>query len=653
MDITTLLRKLHPLIPKEVERWRATLPFLNVESRSLLEQEIKLTAERVLGNYWNKVLLTLPPKKALSGPFQLGTVQYETPKHEAGWKPSELLQHTAIFGRSGAGKSNVVFLLIEQLSNAGIPWLFLDWKRTAREMLPLLKERVQVFTPGRSLSPMAFNPFLVPPGLDASVYVTQLVDVLAESFTLGDGARSVLQKALAVCYAQQDAPTLLDVIRAVETLPATQRVHGWKITALRALESLRFGNVLPVDRDEQAGHTRTLLKQSTIVELDALSQGAKAFLVPMLCLWLYYVQFATRKREQLRYVIVIEEAHHVLYRGTTRRHETVMNMLLRQCRELGIGIIVVDQHPHLISAAALGNAYTTICLNLKDPADLTRAAGLLQLDDGERRHLSSLEVGRGICRKQNGHGPFLVRFPLGPVRKGSVTDERLVALLRGHEPRSAWKADLTRESTHVSRISSLDRSLDEPTLRFLQDVIDHPDDPIRTRHRRVGISVRLGQRIKDHLIQRGWLDAALIPIGNTRKLVLRVTPQGRAFLGLSDADIASSEQRRESVAHAYWKQFYADQFRAMGYRVEMERARTGGHIDVLAVNDSERIGIEIETGQSDVVRNVRNGLRSGFDRMLVVATDEAAMQRVARQLGRSGLLIPSRVELVLRDRTTA
>jgi len=48
-------------------------------------------------------------------------------------------------------------------------------------------------------------------------------------------------------------------------------------------------------------------------------------------------------------------------------------MLFRQCRELGIGIIVLDQHPHLLSAAALGNTYTTICLNQKDPNDINKA----------------------------------------------------------------------------------------------------------------------------------------------------------------------------------------------------------------------------------------------------------------------------------------
>lgn len=78
-----------------------------------------------------------------------------------------------------------------------------------------------------------------------------------------------------------------------------------------------------------------------------------------------------------------------------------MNMLLRQCRELGIAFIIVDQHPHLISSARLGNTFTTFCLNLKDPSDINRAAGLCLLDENERRYLTLLPVGQGIIKLQD------------------------------------------------------------------------------------------------------------------------------------------------------------------------------------------------------------------------------------------------------------
>ena len=76
-------------------------------------------------------------------------------------------------------------------------------------------------------------------------------------------------------------------------------------------------------------------------------------------------------------------------------------MLIRQCRELGIGIILTDQHPHLISSAALGNTYTTICLNQKDPTDINKAAGLSLVDDADKKYFSMLNTGEAIVKMQD------------------------------------------------------------------------------------------------------------------------------------------------------------------------------------------------------------------------------------------------------------
>ena len=81
-----------------------------------------------------------------------------------------------------------------------------------------------------------------------------------------------------------------------------------------------------------------------IVELNGLNAGAKKFLIPILCLWLYHVKLASPEREQLQLAVFVEEAHHVFYRQEHRARETTMNMLLRQCREVGIGITWLLDH---------------------------------------------------------------------------------------------------------------------------------------------------------------------------------------------------------------------------------------------------------------------------------------------------------------------
>jgi hypothetical protein len=195
----------------------------------------------------------------------------------------------------------------------------------------------------------------------------------------------------------------------------------------------------------------------------------------------------------------------------------------------------------------------------------------------------------------------------------------------------------------VRRIRIDDKPLEEDELRFLRDVLSHPEDGVKVRYKRLGISVDKGNRLKRDLVECGWLDIAVIAVGRSRKVVLRPTTKAREALGLNGAP-------RESLTHEYWKRFYARVFERLGYQVELEAPRHGGRVDVLATNASERVGIEVETGTSDVVANVRGCVRSGFESVWVVATDEHAMSKVERELGHGGLLVPGRTNLVLRDR---
>ena len=646
MDTDKLIRKLEPLIPEKAERWRRSMDFADVEVKGLLEKEIIGVAYRLLGDFRKKPLLSLPPKSRAKGAIHLGAVIYETEKWDFGISQSELLRNMGIFGMSGSGKTNTAFHIFKQLVEKRVPVLFWDWKRTTRHLIPNLRGKISIYTPGRKLSPFPFNPFIVPPDLEPSVYVNHLVDVMAEAYTLGDGSRSVLQKAISSCYrVGNHSPSAADILAEIEKSPGAGRVGGWKISARRALESLEFSDMTAPDRAAQQEFTTALLKDITIVELDALAQGAKKFLIPMMCLWIYYVRLASPTREQLKLVIFVEEAHHVLYRQEQRAKETVMNMLLRQCRELGIGIIVIDQHPHLISSAALGNTYTTLCLNQRDPTDINRAAGLSLVEESEKKWFSMLPVGRAIVKLQDRwRRPFLVQVPLVPVRKGLVSDNLLGRFVNGSLSARGLKQAVDRQFGRMPH-SMTDAALDQGALKLVDDVLRYQDDSLRVRYKRLRLSVDKGTSLKSHLVENGVLEEQDVKVGRTRKVLLRVTPAARAKLGLN------KHVGRGSIAHEYWKRFYAAMFRENGYQVELEALRNGGRVDVAGRKGGKSIAVEIETGKSDVVWNVKQDLLSGFSSVLVVATDEGALDRVERQLAKAGLFVPKRINVVLRDQS--
>ena len=128
-----------------------------------------------------------------------------------------------------------------------------------------------------------------------------------------------------------------------------KRVHGrmqlWKASALKVLESLCFrhglGSVL--NRDQEWDDER-LLKSPTVLELDALSDVDKAFLTEAMILWLYEFRKNEGKREKFKHALIIEEGHHILSskKESAEAVETIMESSLRQIREFGDAVIVIE-----------------------------------------------------------------------------------------------------------------------------------------------------------------------------------------------------------------------------------------------------------------------------------------------------------------------
>ena len=75
--------------------------------------------------------------------------------------------------------------------------------------------------------------------------------------------------------------------------------------------------------------------------------------------------------------------------------------------------------------------------------------------------------------------------------------------------------------------------------------------------------------------------------------------------------------------HEYWKQKVGEQYRRKGYEVTFEyKIGDGKSVDLVADKDCKRIAIEIETGKSDSIYNIRKDLEAGFDEIVILILDE-------------------------------
>lgn len=269
-------------------------------------------------------------------------------------------------------------------------------------------------------------------------------------------------------------------------------------SALRAIGVLNFGAMDWVLNSGAHLPIEELLNQQAILELDALTNADKTFLIESLLLWIHHHRMNEPGREKLKHVLLIEEAHHVRLKKKQELTgaEAVTDVILREIREFGEAIILLDQLPSLISKPALENSFTTICLNLKEKGDVTAAAKAMLLESDEAKHLGRMPVGWGIVKLQaRWVKPFLVRFPLFQIRKGTVTDREVTERYFSRLPAETAGRMMNQAAQAATRlVDSQPRAPPEPNqpteeeLALLKDVNEFPSSKITERYQRLGLN---------------------------------------------------------------------------------------------------------------------------------------------------------------------
>ena len=674
MNIEEVFQKLRPIMGQQLDvLWQEYL-VSDSDTRQSIERTLRVMMAQRLAETFESVhvLLKLPPQELAAGQYPLGTIHYGNEGfYDFGLREEEFIQHIGIFGRSGSGKTNLAYLLLQGLAKARKPFLVFDWKRNYRDLVssPVFSD-LMIFTVGREVAPFRFNPLIPPPGTQATVWLKKLIEIMCHAYFLGEGVTVLLMRTIDHLYRQaglyegqpKSYPTMADVRDQLLARKTRGREAGWMESAMRAVEVLCFGEMGKVLNGLRPSDIVRLLAQRVVLELDALTNADKTFLIESLLLWIHHYRLAQEDREDFKHAIVIEEAHHILLRKKQEAtgEETVTDILLREIRELGESIICLDQHPSLISKPALGNTYTTFAFNLKHRGDISMMQDCLHLDGEQAGYLGRLEVGWAMVKLQGRWFlPFLVKLPLVTVQKGSVTDE---GIRRRCQCIGALETgDAEGEGEHSSVISRQEGSSvphrlpdgvistipvgakeeeesgkNECAIRlttqergFLQNVWEHPTLSITQRYFSLSLSSRGGTGVQQSLQARGFIASHPISTGRARIKVLSLTERGKAVLGISE----SGADRLGGPEHRYWKRRIAEHLRAQGYEVVEEYPVGGGKaIDLLATRDGKRIAVEIETGKSDAAANIQKCLAASVDEVVVVATSPEVRQQLARSV---------------------
>jgi hypothetical protein len=177
-------------------------------------------------------------------------------------------------------------------------------------------------------------------------------------------------------------------------------------------------------------------------------------------------------------------------------------------------------------------------------------------------------------------------------------------------------------------------SLSEDAWKVLENINSHPFNGIVSRQRELGFSASRLEKAKEELISNGLVIQLNIPLSGRRpSLFLVLTDEALQVLEAKGFDTNIWKHvGNVGFEHMLYQALIRWEFKKLGYDAHIEaRISEGRRIDVLAVKDGERIGVEVELNANVDLRQKLNGIE-GIDELYIVTRKEA-FNEVRSKLG--------------------
>jgi hypothetical protein len=357
-----------------------------------------------------------------------------------------LNRHAFITGATGAGKSQTVRHMLEQLTRAGIPWLAIEPVKSEYAAMAgriAGTGRVTVINPSDPAAvPLSVNPLEPEPGFPVQAHIDMVRALFLAAFDAREPFPQIISQALQRAYEDCGWDPVTGAGRpgaaappAVPTLAQLQRA------ALEVIEDVGYGRELRADvrgfvdvrlrslrtgsagRFFEGGHPADiaeLMRRNVVLAIeDVANDEDKAFLIGTLIIRLVeYLRMRARagQAEGLEHVIVIEEAHRLLRasrEGAGAHAVELFASLLAEIRAYGEGIMVVEQIPAKLVPDVVKNTALKVLHRLPAQDDRQVVGAAMNLDEDQSRQVVSLRPGVAAVFADGMDRPLRIRVPFG------------------------------------------------------------------------------------------------------------------------------------------------------------------------------------------------------------------------------------------------
>lgn len=360
-----------------------------------------------------------------------------------------LTSHTFVTGSTGCGKSNTLYVILQELLRKNKKILVIEpAKGEYKDVIGSLNG-VKVYGTNPNVSEILhINPFSFPKGIHVEEHIDRLIDIFNACWPMYAAMPAVLKQSITNAYIScgwdmlkstndydDIFPTFADVVRElrlyINSSEYSQDSKGDYKGALETrLTSLTNGIIGHVFSGETS--MDNLFNDNTIVDLSRVgSLETKSLIMGMLILKLNEFRMSENigMNLPLRHVTVLEEAHNLLRNSTSNTAEGVSVMgksvemiaaAIAEMRTYGEGFIIADQSPSLLDRAVISNTNTKIIMNLPNKADREIACASIGLDEFQEKEVARLQTGAAVIFQQGWEEPVLCH-----IKKYVEKQERL------------------------------------------------------------------------------------------------------------------------------------------------------------------------------------------------------------------------------------
>jgi hypothetical protein len=450
--------------------------------------------------------------------------------------PLETLnRHAFVAGATGAGKSQTVRHMLEQLTAAGVHWLAIEPVKSEYAAMAGRIEGasdVTVINPADpGAVPMSVNPLAPEPGYPVQAHIDMVRALFLAAFDAHEPFPQIMSQALQRAYgdcgwdpvtgagqpgatAPPTVPTLarleaaaLDVIQEVGYGPELQAdVRGFVGVRLRSLRTGSAGRFFEGGHPADIG---ALLRRNVVLAIeDVANDEDKAFLIGTLIIRIVeHLRMRAKSGPAggLRHVIVIEEAHRLLRAGREGASAHAVELfasLLAEIRAYGEGIVIAEQIPAKLVPDVVKNTALKILHRLPAADDRAVVGAAMNLDENQSRQVVSMRPGIAAVFADGMDRPLRIRVPLGESRERAAPATASHPPIRGRRSAACGPTCTAGRACTLLEIRAADvlaSSPDDAWLRVWAEalVLAHltnrplPRVPAVLRHRWLELDARL------------------------------------------------------------------------------------------------------------------------------------------------------------------